>query len=614
MFLLASFFVSVLNHYHTSKSVPSDSGSGSASEPTKQTISSRHVMLQEEQENTTVGDVKYPRPDKVKSPQAAEARVRPESVNGYDRPLTILSNGLIDRPLPRHYDTGASKWRALALLGIVSPLMYRSVVVVCARLVFLIFDSNPARPGPRITIAHQSSGTHHVLLEYLQVCSALALQKADSIAQWITALAGFELPLDLTLLVYGAMVTTGCLFSMHLTITIARYCCSSRSRTSSKPDIIHEYDQSMPEQRDLSSFPCPYPNGWYKLCDVDDIRGNEEAHYVRALGEHFAVFQGKESGNVTVLDAYCPHLGANLGIGGVVVGDCVQCPFHGWRFDAAGTCVDIPYSKSAPPKQASVKSWPAINYYGSVLVYYDADGRMPLYQPIPVPEIESGKYVFRGRVVKRVRMHIQDFAENSADNAHFATLHDRFDFPLIGPLIRIRHQTSWEMDPLVKHVSYFNDTANLTIWGHNIPGTQATANITFVGPGGLVHFRFRTPKGDIMLFKMFTPESPMLQRIEDLWFADRAIPRWLVSYIVGNFISAFGDDIGVWSSKLYARKPLLLREDGPIGPLRRWYRQFHSENSLTMQAALAQHTTTAIASKKPERKCQAHHTSSMNDW
>jgi cholesterol 7-dehydrogenase len=35
-----------------------------------------------------------------------------------------------------------------------------------------------------------------------------------------------------------------------------------------------------------------------------------------------------ESGEAKVLDAYCPHMGADLGVGSKVVGDCIECPFH----------------------------------------------------------------------------------------------------------------------------------------------------------------------------------------------------------------------------------------------------------------------------------------------
>ena len=61
------------------------------------------------------------------------------------------------------------------------------------------------------------------------------------------------------------------------------------------------------------------------------------------LGKAFAVFRDEE-GIAHLLDAYCPHMGANLGAGGQVKGSCLECPFHGWRFDGnSGKCVSIPY-------------------------------------------------------------------------------------------------------------------------------------------------------------------------------------------------------------------------------------------------------------------------------
>lgn len=59
-------------------------------------------------------------------------------------------------------------------------------------------------------------------------------------------------------------------------------------------------------------------------------------------GENFAVFRTAD-GKARITRAYCPHLGANLAVGGAVKGDCIECPFHKWRFDGAtGKCVSIP--------------------------------------------------------------------------------------------------------------------------------------------------------------------------------------------------------------------------------------------------------------------------------
>jgi cholesterol 7-dehydrogenase len=59
----------------------------------------------------------------------------------------------------------------------------------------------------------------------------------------------------------------------------------------------------------------------------------------------------QETGKVAVYDAYCPHLGADLSVGGEIVANnersaCIKCPFHGWLYRCSdGTCVQVPYAK-----------------------------------------------------------------------------------------------------------------------------------------------------------------------------------------------------------------------------------------------------------------------------
>jgi len=91
-----------------------------------------------------------------------------------------------------------------------------------------------------------------------------------------------------------------------------------------------------------------HPNGWFVVLRSHEIKIGE-TKYVDSHGESLAVFRGN-NGKVYVLNAYCPHLGANLGIGGTVIHDsCIKCPFHGWTFDGeTGNCV---IGKDLKPKQ-----------------------------------------------------------------------------------------------------------------------------------------------------------------------------------------------------------------------------------------------------------------------
>lgn len=65
------------------------------------------------------------------------------------------------------------------------------------------------------------------------------------------------------------------------------------------------------------------------------------------FGKELIVARGSDD-KIYIFDAYCPHLGANLAIGGTLEKrcrqDCIRCPFHAWSFRLSdGMCVDVPY-------------------------------------------------------------------------------------------------------------------------------------------------------------------------------------------------------------------------------------------------------------------------------
>jgi 3-ketosteroid 9alpha-monooxygenase subunit A len=56
---------------------------------------------------------------------------------------------------------------------------------------------------------------------------------------------------------------------------------------------------------------------------------------------------------------------------------------------------------------------------------------------------------------------------------------------------------------------------------------------------------------------------------------DRARTEGYVGQYLANLKSGFEDDIRIWENKIYRDPALLCDGDGPIGKLRRWYRQFY---------------------------------------
>ena len=100
----------------------------------------------------------------------------------------------------------------------------------------------------------------------------------------------------------------------------------------------YKYDQKLKYKgKPLPSF----PNGWYVALHSFELKKGD-AVAIDLAGENMVAFRSSETGEAFILEAYCKHLGAHLGIGGKVVNKkCVQCPFHGWLYDGeTGICVD----------------------------------------------------------------------------------------------------------------------------------------------------------------------------------------------------------------------------------------------------------------------------------
>lgn len=298
------------------------------------------------------------------------------------------------------------------------------------------------------------------------------------------------------------------------------------------------------------------------------------------LGHDLIVARGADSGKVIVSDAHCPHQGADLGVGGCVRGDRIRCPFHHWEFGLDGYASHIPDVNRVPVIRLG--TWPVCERYGMIWTYVDAaEPRCePKYPFENLADLDDGTQVWRGEHhADDVGMHLIEFAENSVDFQHFSPLHGRMLIPWTRvplPFLTVKHEARWQPDPDRSHIAYFRDDPTLLAFGKPVPRSAAKATITFFGPGGAIWFRFSIPElGNITLFQTHTPVEPLRQQIYFRWYAEPKIPRPVVSYVVGSWVSNWKADVDIWENKVYRPKPMLCRADGPVHEMRRWYQQFY---------------------------------------
>jgi nitrite reductase/ring-hydroxylating ferredoxin subunit len=119
--------------------------------------------------------------------------------------------------------------------------------------------------------------------------------------------------------------------------------------------------------RDYKVFANPeaITRSWYPVCPSKELpRG--KARSFKITFQRIVLFRG-EDGAVRALDAFCPHMGADLA-NGRVCGNEIECYFHQWRLDGTGCVTGARGAKKVPVK-AQNRAWPVEEKYGFIWVH-----------------------------------------------------------------------------------------------------------------------------------------------------------------------------------------------------------------------------------------------------
>jgi phthalate 4,5-dioxygenase oxygenase subunit len=144
---------------------------------------------------------------------------------------------------------------------------------------------------------------------------------------------------------------------------------------------------------------------------------------MRLLGENLVAFRDS-TGQIGVVAENCPHRGASLFFGRNEEAG-LRCVYHGWKFDATGSCVDMP---NEPPEsnfkqKVKVLAYPARDVNGMIWVYMG-----PRQTPPPLPALEfntvPSNEVFAPSMMHEENNWVQG-VEGDIDSSHIDYLHAR---------------------------------------------------------------------------------------------------------------------------------------------------------------------------------------------
>ncbi len=315
-----------------------------------------------------------------------------------------------------------------------------------------------------------------------------------------------------------------------------------------------------------STSPSRYPRGWF--CIGADYEFTDQPMMLNYFGTSLVAYRGEDSKKVHVLDAYCPHMGANLA-DGCVKGDSVICPFHEWSWGADGFCNDIPYAKKIPEK-ARIRSWDCMEANELVYLWHDPDGGPPIEEQ-KIPDIEQASedgwtpwYIRRVPVENNCR----ELIDNMADKAHFGPVHGS------------------------SNIVHFSNISEGHVYTQLMNADSAMgfmeSNATYYGPGFMLHHATNSgnaenPPRRYMSLVMNVPTS--MDSFEFLAGFKERIPVGMEGSIEAQmeYMKTIAEgaeergvfaDMRIWQNKVTINNPILCDGDGPVTKLRQWYDQF----------------------------------------
>ena len=325
----------------------------------------------------------------------------------------------------------------------------------------------------------------------------------------------------------------------------------------------------------ISLSPYRFPTGWFIIGFASDLAAGEvkRVHY---FGEEMVLFR-TESGEVNVLDAYCQHLGANMGVGGTVEGENIVCPWHGWQWRGDGTNALIPYSKIGCKNNVRVRTYHSAEWYGFILVWHERHGRAPYWQPPVLPELETNEYYPlhpHSRMLNRVKVHAQMIIENAADPYHVQYVHKA-----ANPA----NTTSFEVSGYHLHatVSAHFGGGRATTW--LTPDGPVDAKIIYDNYSlglGLVRF-----PSELVATIEVTGQTPVDEDYTDYFYTQASVrePGDTGDAATGRaakFLAlqqeVIKQDFFTWENMKYLEKPNLAPEEAhDYAALRRWAHRFY---------------------------------------
>lgn len=297
-----------------------------------------------------------------------------------------------------------------------------------------------------------------------------------------------------------------------------------------------------------------FPMGWFSVARSHELQVGQVKR-VHAFDRELALYRTR-SGVPVLQDAFCPHLGANLGVQGKVIGESLRCPFHGWRFDTSGKCVEIPYCEEIP-ERARLRMWPTLEKNGEVYIWFHPENTAPKFELPDFVELTDDRWTPPRHAEFELAAHLQDIAENSCDPVHFKYVHRQPDTPPSTVTV--------DDDGRTMHL---RADGSRTARPHQLHSTMFQPGLAFV------RSTFG-PNAEMVVYNSAQPISRNKTLLRWTLTVRREIADLVGDDVMNGIIDGIKQDYPIWANKVHRQHPVFCREDQTLVLFRKWVRQFY---------------------------------------
>ena len=159
-------------------------------------------------------------------------------------------------------------------------------------------------------------------------------------------------------------------------------------------------------------------NAWYAAAWSYEVKKELFEHTIIGVS---ILFYRKENNEAVAINNTCPHRYSPLHMG-TLLGDVVECAYHGLRYDSSGRCVHNPHGDGKIPEKMCAKSYPLEEIHNMLWIWM---GDPALADPATIPDFSCHIDPNYPSVEGVIEMHgnYELITDNLMDLSHVEFLH-----------------------------------------------------------------------------------------------------------------------------------------------------------------------------------------------